>query len=123
MAVLADNQLDRVSFGAGFKQVCGKSDFAIYQKEGKLILRHFDVTHPGPASLRLEDTAFDDVQTAEAPTQEVPGAALTAGDLYVFRCYDARHYAKMAVIELLDGAEAVESARQKLKAESTRTGF
>ena len=40
---------------------------------------------------------------------------MNAGDMYVFRCYDGSHYAKMVVLEILDGAERIAAAKRQAR--------
>jgi len=100
-AVIQDNILDRVSFSEGFKQVRGKSDFLVYQKEDTLLIRNFDVRRNGPAILEI-DGSFDDL--IEAPDFDYNSIAQTLkqGKVYVFRTYDGEKYAKMEVLEIID---------------------
>jgi hypothetical protein len=102
-ATLQDDELDRVSFAEGFKQVSGKSDFLMYQKEDALILRNFDMG-PGRPVINEIDKPFDDV--TEVPNlnnnNTYQSFVLEAGKVYVLRCYDGEHYGKMEVLEIID---------------------
>ena len=100
-AVLQDNILDRVSFSDGFKQVRGKSDFYVHQKEDTLLIRNTDVRRNGPAFIEV-DGSFDNL--IEAPDFGYNRIALTLkqGKVYVFRTYDGEKYAKMEVLEIID---------------------
>ena len=100
-AVLQDNVLDRVSFSEGFKQVRGKSDFYVHQKEDTLLIRNIDVRRNGPAFIEI-DGSFDDL--IEAPDFGYNRIVLTLkqGKVYVFRTYDGEKYAKMEVLEIID---------------------
>jgi hypothetical protein len=103
-AVLQDNELDRVSFAAGFAQVRGESDFLVYQTKDSLSMRNFDTTcsNDGPAILETH-IAFEDLKEAPDSFIEKCGSyTLQAGKVYVFRCYDGQHYAKMEVLEIID---------------------
>jgi len=100
-AILQDNELDRVSFAEGFKQVCGESDFLIYQKEGSLIVRNFDVG-PGRPVINEIHKPFVDITEVPNLNNDRQPYILEAGKVYVLRCYDGEHYAKMEVLEVTD---------------------
>jgi hypothetical protein len=103
-AVLQDNELDRVSFAAGFTQVGGESDFLVYQTKDTLTMRNFDTRHgTGPAILET-NIPFEDLK--EVPDSFIERCCdyytLQTGKVYAFRCYDGQHYAKMEVLEIID---------------------
>ncbi len=100
-AVLQDNELDRVSFAEGFKQVRGKSDFLVYQKEDALILRNFDIG-PGRPVINEIDKPFVDITEVPNLNNNRQSYTLKAGKVYVLRCYDGGHYGKMEVLEVID---------------------
>ncbi len=103
-AILQDNELDRVSFAAGFAQVRGESDFLVYQTKDSLVMRNFDTTcsNDGPAILETH-IAFEDLNEApDSFIRKCGSHTLQAGKVYVFRCYDGQHYAKMEVLEIID---------------------
>ncbi|MFQ5462696.1 MAG: hypothetical protein ACE5E5_08730 [Phycisphaerae bacterium] len=98
---MSPNKLSRVSFAKGFKQVSGRSDFLMTQKKDQLVLRHFDVRgHNIPASMLVKDTSFDELYEAPKSEYERTNAPLRPGDLYVFHCYDGKHYAMMEVVDI-----------------------
>ncbi len=102
--ILQENELDRVSFAAGFRQVqvCGGSDFLVYQTKDRLMMRNFDRNSKnGPAILET-DSKFEDVTEVPDFDYNRKPYTLQAGKLYVFRCYDGQHYAKMEVLEIID---------------------
>lgn len=102
-AVLQDDELDRVSFAEGFRQVCGESDFLVYQTKDSLLMRNFDArSGDGPAIFET-DGNFDDVnQVPDSFILRCGSHTLQPGKVYVFRCYDGQHYAKMEVLEIID---------------------
>jgi len=100
-ATLQDEELDRVSFAEGFKQVSGKSDFLMYQKEDVLILRNFDIG-PGRPVINEIDKPFVDITEVGNLNNNRQSYILEAGKVYVLRCYDGEHYGKMEVLEIID---------------------
>lgn len=100
-AVLSSGKLSRVSFARGFKHVGKHSDFLITQVKDRLVLRHFDVRSGKlPGSMRIQDTSLDELYEAPESGYEHSEFALRPGDLYVFRCYDGKHYAMMEVLDV-----------------------
>ncbi len=102
-AVLQARVLDQVSFAAGFKKVYGKSDLFVHQTGNSLIMRNTDVRGKNGPGILETDKIFDDI--AEAPDSgydDRPKYTLQAGNVYVIRCYDGQHYAKMEVLEIID---------------------
>lgn len=100
-AMLSSRKLYRVSFAEGFKQVSGHSDFFVTQVEEKLVFRHFDVFGTKmPASVRIKDTRLDELSEAPETGYKRNDTPLRPGDLYVFRCYDGKHYAMMEVLDV-----------------------
>lgn len=104
IATLSSRVLSRVSFGDGFVHVHEYSDFLVEQKRDRLTIRHFDVRGTDiPASTVVKDIDFDDVLEApEKMYQRPAGFQLRPGVVYVFRCYDGKHFAKMEVLEITD---------------------
>ncbi|MCB9849767.1 MAG: carboxypeptidase regulatory-like domain-containing protein [Phycisphaerales bacterium] len=104
-AIISDQDIDRVSFAEGFKDVRGESDFAVMQRKDRLIIRNFDVGKGRPGILRLAETSFDEVvQAPDVPYPE-KDYPLDEGDVFVFKCYDGEHYAKIEVLQLFDNEE------------------
>jgi hypothetical protein len=101
-AILADNQLDRVSFEKGFTQVQGHSDFLIAQEGKQLIIRNFDVGSDGPDFQEMKGVAFDALTEAPLDGYSRQKNILKKGSVFVFRTYDGKHYAKMEVLEIKD---------------------
>ncbi len=104
-ATILDDVLDRVSFAQGFKQVHGKSDFYVYQQENRLVLINTDARGDGGVGPAIFQTgiAFEDVNEVpdfEGRTQWSHN--LQTGDVYILRCYDGEHYAKMEITEIID---------------------
>lgn len=100
-AVLSSTKLSRVSFVKGFKQVSGYSDFLVSQKEDRLVFRHFDVRGLKiPGSMRIKDSGFDELYEAPKSGYKRSEFTLRPGDLYVFQCYDGKHYAMMEVVDI-----------------------
>ena len=104
-AVLSTRKLSRVSFAKGFQQINSRSDFLISQVDDQLVLRHFDMrSGKSPASILIKDTQFDEVYEAPESGYAQSETPLRPGDIYVFRCYDGKHYAMMEVLEITDEA-------------------
>lgn len=103
-ATLSSRKLHRVRFMTGLQEDHQeRSDFIIRQKEDYLVLRHFDVSSSGsPKSIAVTDTAFDDVVIAPKSGYARSESVLRPGGLYVFLCYDGKHYAKMEVLQITD---------------------
>ncbi len=102
-AILQDNVLDRVSFAKGFKQVCGESDFLVYQRKNDLIMRNFDSRSGNDRPAIVEtDSTFEDVNEVPDFDFSHQPYTLRAGNVYLFRCYDGQHYAKMEILEIID---------------------
>ena len=102
-ATLSCGKLSRVSFTEGFKQVGGHSDFLIRQEEDRLVLSHFDVSGSRkPASIQMKDTSFDRLFEAPNSGYDHKKKILHPGDVFLFRCYDGKHYAMMEVLEITD---------------------
>ncbi len=106
VSVLSPRGLDRVSFTSGFLQVGANSDFSIRQDKDKVILRNFDQRYQGPGIIQLHGISFDRV--TEAPKAVYPASqkAMHKGDVFVLRTYDGKHYAKMEVLQIIDGLSA-----------------
>ena len=102
-AVLSAAGSHRISFKDGFAAVSGKSDFFIYQQEGTLLIKNFDVGNPPPGILKTEGASFD--QVANAPGGDYPREVIPMqpGDVYAIKCYDGAHYAKMEVLDVFCG--------------------
>ncbi|MCH8880933.1 MAG: hypothetical protein IID34_13770 [Planctomycetes bacterium] len=102
-ATLSSGKLSRVSFIEGFEQVGRHSDFLIRQEEDRLVLNHFDVSGPQrPASIQMKDTPFDRLFEAPNSGYDRKKKTLHPGDVFLFRCYDGKHYAMMEVLEITD---------------------
>ena len=103
-ATLSPRKLYRVRFATGFQQAnLGRSDFMIRQKEDRLVLYHFDVSGPkSPRFIAVTDTPFDDIASAPKSGYIRRESVLHPDTVYVFRCYDGKHYAKMEVLEITD---------------------
>ncbi|MFQ5591410.1 MAG: hypothetical protein ACE5HE_09630 [Phycisphaerae bacterium] len=103
-ARLSPRKLYRVRFATGFQQAnLGRSDFMIRQKEDQLVLYHFDVSGPkSPRSIAVTDTPFNDIVSAPKSGYVRGESTLKPGGVYVFRCYDGQHYAKMEVLDITD---------------------
>jgi hypothetical protein len=103
-ATLSPRKLYRVHFATGLKQTNrGRSDFFIRQKEDHLFLRHFDVSgRKNPGSIAVTDTPFDDIVSAPKSGYKRGESVLRPGAVYVFLCYDGKHYAKMEVLNITD---------------------
>ena len=102
-AIVQDGVQDRVSFSKGFKQVRRESDFFIYQKNDKLVIRNFDSRGGENRPVLMEvHSSFDDVTEAGDFGSRSHNLTLGAGKVYVFRCYDGKHYAKMEILEIID---------------------
>ncbi len=91
-----------VSFAKGFEQSNhGRSDFAISQVKNQLVLSHPDASRSKKeASIRIRDNGFEDVFEAPESGYTQSEAILRPGDLYVFRCYDGKHYAMMEIVDI-----------------------
>ena len=105
-AILADDDLDRVSFADGFRQVQGKSDFSVRQERDGLILRHFDSSSSrhGSGNIACPGQSFDRLSVAPDADYPDDGRPLTPGAIFAIRCYDGEHYAKLAVLDIVDDA-------------------
>ncbi len=103
-ATLSSRKRRRVRFDTGLGQESrGRSDFMIRQEEDHLVLYHFDVSGPtSPQSIVVTDKAFHDVVSAPQSGYARGDSVLRLGGLYVFRCYDGKHYAKMQVLQITD---------------------
>ncbi len=101
-AVLQDDELDRVSFAEGFAQVCGESDFLVYQTKDTLTMRNFDTRSGNGPAIFETDSNFADVNEVPDFDNNHQSHTLQAGKVYIFRCYDGQHYAKMEVLEIID---------------------
>ena len=102
-AVLSSDTLSRMSFARGFKQVYEKSDFRVTQEKDRLVLDHFDISAvKSPASVLVKNISFDELQEAPKSGYTRSKATLRPGDLYVFRCYDGKHYAMMEILDITD---------------------
>lgn len=100
-AVLSSGKLSRVSFAKGFKQVKKYSDFLVTQEKDRLVLRHFDVRgRKFPGSLRIKDGDLDEIEEAPASGYERSEFVLRPGDVYVFHCYDGKHYGMLEVLDI-----------------------
>ncbi len=103
IAVLSPRRLNRVKFAGGVRKVSGQSDFLIIQEKDRLIVRNFDQSgRNGPGFVVLKDTSFEDVLEAPDVKYRPSEKKLRPGVVYVFRCYDGKHYAKMEVLEITD---------------------
>ncbi|MBN1796709.1 MAG: carboxypeptidase regulatory-like domain-containing protein [Sedimentisphaerales bacterium] len=102
-AILQDRELNRVSFAEGFKQVHGKSDFFVHQVGGDLFIMNTDArSGDGPAFIET-DISFDEItKVPDVDFRRSTRMTLKAGKVYIFRCYDGQHYAKMEVLEIID---------------------
>jgi hypothetical protein len=99
-AVLKDGELDRVDIGEGFKNVKAKSDFLIYQKADKLRLKNFDVRGAGGPAIYKAKKSFNAIKQAPEFSYTGEKFTLDEGDVFVFRCYDGEHFAKLKVVKI-----------------------
>ncbi len=100
-AIIEDNALDRISFSEGFSQVCRESDFLLYQSKNNLYIKNFDVCGSnGPAIFEANNT-LDKLKEAPNFNYTDNTHTLKVGKVFVFRCYDGEHYAKMEVLDII----------------------
>jgi TolB-like protein len=106
VAVLMKDHLDCVNFRDGFQQNISDSDFGIRQEEDTLILRFFHHGERGPGLLELLGVPYDDVtQVPQARFQlQTRGIPLREGVVYVLKCCDGEHFAKLEALKLVDNA-------------------
>ncbi|MFA5424400.1 MAG: carboxypeptidase-like regulatory domain-containing protein [Phycisphaerae bacterium] len=100
-AELQYGQLDNISFAAGFVQAQREADFRVYQSKNKLLI-NTPYCGRGPA-ITETNIAYNDLK--EAPDKFVDRCGsypLEKGKVFVFKCYDGQHYAKMEVLEIID---------------------
>lgn len=102
--LLDANDLDRISFAQGFTVVTGLSDFLVQQREDRLTIRNFDIGRDPPGIEYLPDISFDEVRKAP-PALGRQTHELVEGGVYVFRCFDGEHYAKMEVLRIVNTDE------------------
>lgn len=95
---------DRIRFAKEFTVVSGQSDFLVQQHEDRLTIRNFDIGRIPPGIEYLPDIAFDEVRKAP-PALGQRTQELVEGGVYVFRCYDGEHYAKMEVLQIVSTDE------------------
>ncbi|MBI1826590.1 MAG: hypothetical protein HY287_16430 [Planctomycetes bacterium] len=89
----------RLRFGDGLKEVDKESDFMIYQKEDKLRIHNFDVRGPdGPGIIELKSSSLDSVKEAPSLGYKANDFLFQPGRVYLIRCYDGAHYAKIEVL-------------------------
>lgn len=89
-ATLADNQLDRVSFGNGFTQILGRSDFMIFQEDKEIAIYNCDVGPYGPAFQEERSVTFDALTEAPLEGYVQQKKILNKGSIFVFRTTTVR---------------------------------
>lgn len=100
-AVLQDNELDRVSFAEGFKQTRGRADFHVHQRKDELTMGT-SCGRDGPAIAETYKKFEDVNEVPDFDERCCRSYTLGVGNVYVFRCRDSKHYAKMEVLEIID---------------------
>lgn len=100
-AFLQDNELDRVSFAEGFKQTQGRCDFRVHQRKDDIIM-NTSCGRDGPAITETYKKFEDVNEVPDFDQRCCRSYTLGAGNVYVFRCRDSKHYAKMEVLEIID---------------------
>lgn len=106
IATLSPTRLHRVSFEGGFRQVRDKSDFFIEQKDDKLTIVNCDQTGPiGPGFIHVKDSLFDQITEAPEGAYWYVKHEIQPGFIFVFRCYDGKHFAKMEILQVGTAAE------------------
>lgn len=102
-SILEARVLDRVSFGQGFKQVGAYSDFLMYQKADKLGIRNFDSRSGDDRPVLMEvESSFDELIEVGEIGSLGQSRTISAGKVFVFRCFDGKHYAKMEIVEIIE---------------------
>jgi hypothetical protein len=117
-AIIEPRGLHRISFSEGFKNVGAKSDFLVSQRADELTIHNFDQSGPGgPGIIKLSGLSYEEVTAA--PNMEFPTHkhhSLQPRDIFVFRTYDGKHYAKMEVLEIYIGEPPPEAIARTMPA-------
>lgn len=108
--------LNRVSFAAGFERVNARSDFLILQKAGTLQIVNTDQSGPnGPGIVRVPGMKFDELKLVPKVAFSQQPQPLERGDLFLLRCFDGKHYAKMEILDVFTGDTPAEAMRRLMK--------
>jgi len=105
-AIIGPPGMTRIRFDNGFGQVNSNSDFFVEQEKDKLFIRNFDQCGPpGPGFIEIKNNSFDRVTEAPNTGYQSDRRELRPGAVYVFRCYDGKHFAKMEILKVGTAAE------------------
>ena len=90
--------------------------FFINQIKDSLTVNNTDDTYKGPGIAKLSGVKFQEVETV--PNLEFSSRKILAferGDLFLLRCYDGKHYAKLEVLDIFAGDVPAEAMRRLIK--------
>jgi len=122
-SVLSGGAHHGMSFAPRLDAADGEGDFGIVQTEDQLVLSCFGPAQDSPGVLQLARTCFDDITEAPQDGYATGRIPLKTGDVFILRCSDGKHYAKMEVLAILDGIAPGEVAAMLMRSECILPGW